>query len=270
MKKHIVMISIFAVLTALSITGCKKKETVDLSGIHTPESSAAVETMAPTTAAIVVETEAPKQETETSAAETLNIRSKIATEMQDKVSIEYPVLSNLRNTKDEESINALIKEYAFKVMDAYEIDPSKDSMTLACDVISLDRSKGVFAFEGSMKTDGAPYPTGLFYTLTLDLSKGTVEGLSNYADPYTMAGYIISDDCMITKAADKKAAKEYFSGLEVKDLWQTLKNCDFNSQTDEGFPQAFSYEIQGIIYMAVPVPHVLGDYVIVEFHPETK
>ena len=270
MRKQIMIVSMLALMAAISITGCKKKETVDLTGIHTTEATTAAETMAPTTAAIVIETEAATEAADSNSSESLNVRAKIATEKRDSISIEYPVLMNLRNTKDEEMVNALIKEYALQILEAYEIDPTKDNVTLACDVVSLDRNKGVFAFDGSMKTEDSAYPSSLFYTLTVDLSKGVVEGLSDYADPYTMAGYILSDDCIITKASDKKAVKEYFSTLEIKDLWETLKNCDFNSQTSGDFPQAFSYENQGVIYIAVPVPHALGDYAIVEFHPETK
>ena len=84
-----------------------------------------------------------------------------------------------------------------------------------------------------------------------------------------MAGYILSDDCIITKADDKKAAKEYLETLDVETLWETLKNCDFTSGS-KGFPQAFSYVNEGIIYISVPVPHAIGDYIIVEFHPEGK
>ena len=262
MRKQITIFAVLAMIAAVSITGCKKKETVDLTGIHITESTTVAETMAETTAAEIETTEAETESAGSDASEVLNVRSKIATEKNGNVS--------MRNEKTTETVNALIKEYALKVVDAHELDPEKDNVTIACDIISLDRSKAVFVFDGSMKADDAAYPTGLFYTLTVDLSKGAIEGLSDYADPYTMAGYIISEDCIITKAADENEAKEYFASLEVKELWETLKNCDFNSQTSDAFPQAFSYEIQGVIYIAVPVPHALGDYVIVEFHPETK
>lgn len=270
MKKQILVFAVCTMMAAISVTGCKKKETVDLTGIHTTEAATMAETMAETTAAVVLETVAPKESEGADAAEVINVRSKIATEKNGKVTIEYPILSNLRNANTETKVNDMFKTYIDQVFDWYEIDPETDNVTLACDVLSLDRNKGVFTFEGSMKKDGAAYPVGLFHTLTVDFNKCVLEGLSDYADPYTMAGYIISEDCIITKAADKNAAREYFSGLEIKDLWETLKNCDFNSQTGDNFPQAFSYEIQGIIYIAVPVPHAIGDYVIVEFHPETK
>lgn len=271
MKKQITLLAIVAMFTAVSLTACKKKETVDLSGIHTTEASSEAETMAPEpTTAVSQETEAESESAGSNASEALNVRAKIATEKTGSVSIEYPILSNLRNADTEKNINELVKGYALHILEAYKINSEKDNVTLACDVISLDRSKGIFAFEGSMKASDAAYATALYYTLTVDLSKGTIMGLSDYADPYTMAGYIISDDCVITKASDKDAAKEYLSSLEIKDLWETLKNCDFSSQGTDTFPQAFSYENQGVIYISVPVTHELGDYVIVEFHPETK
>ena len=269
MRKQFTLFAILALMTAISITGCKKKETIDLTGIHTTEA----QTMEAATAPAVKETISIELETEavgSDASEALSVRAKIATEKNGQALIEYPILSNLRNAKTEETINALIKEYALKIVDAYELNPEKDNVTIACDVLSLDKSKGIFAFQGSVKADGAAYPTEIYYTLSVDLAKGTIRGLSDYADPYTMAGYIISDDCIITKAVDKTEAKNFFSTLEIKDLWETLKKCDFNSQSGDSFPQAFSYEAQGIIYIAVPVPHALGDYVIVEFHPETK
>ena len=269
MRKQIVMFAMFAMMAAVSITGCKKKETVDLTGIHTTEATTTAETMAETKAPVKVEI----KETEAAgsdASAVLSVQAKIATEKNGKTMIEYPILSNLRNADTEDSVNTLIKKYALKLLDVYMINPEKDNVTIACDVLSLDRSSGVFAFTGSMMPEGAAYPTELYYTLTVDLNKGKIKGLSDYADPYTMAGYILSEDCIITKSIDDSVVKDYLSSLDINVLWETLKNCDFNSQNEDGYPQAFSYELQGIIYMAIPVPHALGDYAIVEFHPETK
>ena len=57
MRKQILLFAILAVTAAVSITGCKKKETVDLTGIHTPETTSAAETMEPTTEAPKIEIE---------------------------------------------------------------------------------------------------------------------------------------------------------------------------------------------------------------------
>lgn len=270
MRKNVTILAFLAIMAAVSLSGCKKDKEVDLTGIHTTaaETTTVAETMAveTTTAA---ETEAETKANGSDAASALSVRSKIATEKTGKVSIEYPILSNLRDDKTAETVNKLIKDSATKILTDYDLNPETDNVTISCDIISLDRSKAVLAFEGSMKADGAAYPTGIYYTMTVDLSKGTLQGLSDFADPYTMAGYIVSEDCIITKASDEKAAKEYLASLDVDTLWATLKNSDFTSAS-EGFPEAFSYVNQGIIYISVPVPHALGDYVIVEFHPEGK
>ncbi|MBR5267301.1 MAG: hypothetical protein IKU20_03810 [Lachnospiraceae bacterium] len=271
MRKQITLLAMLIVCAAVSLAGCKKDKDVDLSGIHTTavETTPVAESMAPeTTAAIKIEAK------ETTAAgkdasDALSVRSQIATEKNGKVTIEYPILSNLRDEKTTETVNSLIKDYATKLLADYNLNPEKDNVTIACDIISLDRSKAILSFTGSMMPEGAAHPTGLYYTMTVDLSKGTLQGLTDYADAYTMAGYILSDDCIITKAEDKKAAKEYLETITIETLWETLKKCDFTSGSKE-FPQSFSYVNEGIIYISVPVPHAIGDYIIVEFHPEGK
>lgn len=273
MRKQTTLFAMLMVCAALSLSGCKKDKDVDLTGIHTTaaETTPAAETMTSETTAAVETTaaEAEKKPGGNDASEALRIRVKIATEKDGKTSIEYPILSNLRDDKTTETVNNLIKENATKLIDAFELNPEKDNVTITCDVIFLDRSKAVFEFKGSMKAEDAAYPTGLYYTATVDLAKGTLQGLTDYADAYTMAGYILSDDCIITKADDKKAAKEYLETVDIETLWETLKNCDFTSGSDL-FPESFSYVNEGIIYISVPVPHAIGDYIIVEFHPEVK
>ncbi len=278
MRRKLTLLAALTLLTAIAITGCKDKyEDLDLTGIHTSaeETTPEAETMAETTAA---EQEEAETEPETSDSDTagsdsvtaLSVRSSIATEKDGKVSIEYPILSNLRDQKTEDLVNDRIREYATMLVDVYELDPAKDNVTIQCDIISLDRSKATLKFTGSMMADGAAHPSALFYTMNVDLADGSLQTLNDYADPYTMAGYIISEDCIITSSEDDAAVKEYLSTLDLNTLWETLKNCDFSAEKADAFPSAFSYVNQGIIYISVPVPHALGDYAIVEFHPEGK
>ena len=72
-------------------------------------------------------------------------------------------------------------------------------MAVTCNILSLDRSRAVFTYEGSMMTEGAAHPQALFYTTTVDLDLGTLVGFSDYADAQTWpdtssptnAGFII-------------------------------------------------------------------------------
>lgn len=273
MKNRIYLLTLIFIMTTSSLSGCKKKETVDLSGIHTSEAETTQEeTMSDEK--IVLETEpetsrASSGDENGNAVEALSVRSQIATYKDGKISIEYPILSNLRNAETEENINALIKEQAVKIADAYELNSEKDTLSVKCETISLDRSKAVLSFHGELSIDGNSDFTSVFYAMTVDLTKGTLLRLSDYADPYTMAGYIISDDCIVTKAADKESAKEYLKTQELNSMWETLKKCDF-SDKDPAFPEAFSYVNNGIIYISIPAPHELGDHILIEYHTETK
>lgn len=152
------------------------------------------------------------------------------------------------------AVNALIKEKALQVLTDYQVDPAADTLSVKCTVVSLDKNKAVLTYEGSLMVNGAAHPSDLFYTTTVDLNKGTLQGLSDYADAYTMAGYILSDDCVLKKPTDSKEALEY---LKTQDL-----NCHvgdpeavrFHGGKSGGLPQSFSYENQGVIYMAVRAP----------------
>lgn len=280
MRKHSYIFAALALGAALSLAGCKSREKLDLTGIHSTEA----ETLAPASESgagekmteTPKETESPSKEAVSSqtgaqsSAQSLSVRSKIATEKTGKVSIEYPILSNLPAGSPQEAVNALIKEKATQILSDYELDAENDTVSIQCSIISLDRSRAVITYTGSVMRKDAPYATEVFYTTTVDLVKGILVGLSDYADAYTMAGYILSDDCILTKPADSKEVLEYLKSQDINDLWAILRQCDFSADKLEGFPQSFSYENQGSIYMAVPLPHALSDYAIVRFDPDTK
>lgn len=281
MYKRYYILAALILAAALSVTGCKKREKIDISGIHTteaPTASPEKETMADgsSSAEKASEEEASPASSETAAekgeasSSALSVRSKIATAKDQKTSIEYPILSNLRDKNTEDTVNALIKEQATRIIKDYDLDPSADTLSVKCNIVSLDRSKAVITYKGSMMVNGSAYPVNIFYTTTADLNKGTLLGLSDYADAYTMAGYILSDDCVIADSPAPKEAMEYLKSQDINSLWSVLRQCDFTAENQEAFPQAFSYENQGSIYMSLPVPHALGDYVIVRFDPDTK
>ena len=193
MKKNVYILAAVTVLMIASVSGCKKKEDVDLTGIHT----SSAETMSPTTAAenekkepeitITESSTAAEKEGDndnTGSSQALSVRSKTATEKNGKTSVEYPVLSNLRDSAMEETVNAVIKEHALRPLTDYELNPETDTLEVTYSIISLDRNKAVIAYEGSFMLDGGAHPVGLFYTTNIDLNKGTLTGLSDYADSY--------------------------------------------------------------------------------------
>ena len=63
---------------------------------------------------------------------------------------------------------------------------------------------------------------------------------------------------------------EYIATLDEEALTAVFEGADFPLGEEGLWPESFSYERQGTIYLSMPVPHALGDYVIVSFVPETK
>ena len=143
-------------------------------------------------------------------------------------------------------------------------------MAVTCNILSLDRSRAVFTYEGSMMAEGAAHPQALFYTTTVDLDLGTLVGFSDYADAQTMAEYILSDECRLYYPSASEEVLAELKAMDKTALTDILKACDFTSVSEGTFPQSFSYENQGDIYMVLPVSHALGDYAIVRYTPDTK
>ena len=105
----------------------------------------------------------------------------------------------------------------------------------------------------------------------MNLNTGSPIGLTAYADADSIAEYLSSDDVVVVEPADTAAAVKDSIKSSGKDLWQTVfAECDFTSVKDGTFPQAFSYEKDGDIYLIVPVSHAAGDYALVKYSPETK
>src|SRR5699024_2553530 len=153
-KKELYILAAAMLLALSSLSGCKKREAVDLTGIHETEG----ETMEATNAAGEESDEENPAETleeskegnaqdgegsgessGSSSAQALSVRSQIATETNGKVSIEYPILSNLRDSSKTDAVNELIKTQATRILNDYELDPETDTVAVTCNILSLDR-----------------------------------------------------------------------------------------------------------------------------------
>lgn len=271
-------------LTAVClISGCgKKNEKIDLSSTHTT----AAETMAPSSS--------PK-ETESSAGITLEpgidnavnsnsgtsasgngsgaavtknqVKTSLTTYTSGKVSIQYPVVENLDNASD---INALIKKNALSIVDAYDIDEANDTLNIQCKVISADRSRIILTYTGSLTVSGGAHPSNLFYTNTIDVRSASSLDLPYLTDPAVLADYVLSADCIYQNTSPelKSAMAQINAGRSKAYYTDLFSKADF--PYDGSFPESFSYEYEGDIYVSIPVSHAAGDYVIAIFTPENK
>ena len=292
MKRYTVILTL-SLVCALSLAGCGKKnqDKTDLTSTHTT----AAETMSPTTTAAETKetTAADKETTDAAGGETKKDDSKkadsassvttsIHTYTTGNISVEYPVVSNLSKAAVQEKINKLLNEHALEFIKAYGVNESKDSLTVKCRVVSADRRRLTAVYTGSYMPEGGAHPVSLFYTNTIDTALGEDMGLTNYADPYTLAGYVLSGDCQFADA-DTALEKELMKVKNDTDIetytemfrradfpWKAPKTTSKNSDEAVKFPEVFSYEEQGTIYVSIPVPHALGVYALIKYTPDTK
>ena len=87
-----------------------------------------------------------------------------------------------------------LKANALRAIEGLGADESKDTISVKAQVVSINRRRITVTYEGTFNADGAAHPVNLFYSNTVDMESAGNLGLSDYADPYTVAGYIASGD----------------------------------------------------------------------------
>mgnify|MGYP000481255506 CR=1 FL=1 len=253
---------------AIGLILSKTPEKADLSTIHTEAATEAPkETLPATTQAQETEETAESQESAASS-----VSASIETYTSGKISIQYPAVDQLDDASKKDKINELLKTNALSVIKANDIDEANDTLDIKCRVISVDRKRLTATYTGTLSAKGAAHPVNLFYSNTVNLLQAQNLGLDDFTDAYTMAGYVLSDDVKFSGIASDVEAQvlSYRSSMDLDSLTAVFNSADFPLSSETQWPESFSYENQGTIYFSLPVPHALGDYVLVAFNPTTK
>ena len=290
MKKLLLYLTILAL--PVIIAGCKSKDTSDLKSIMTTEANGA---MSPTTTAaegangaMSPTTIAPTSDSkESSSAETKSGKTTTADKKssskssvtenaqsysKDKSKISYPKLSGI-DSKIESSVNKAIEDNAKLALDSFTSNAGSTA-ELKYNVKNQSRNRMSIVYTGTLKTGNESKK--IIFTNNINLDTGESIGLTDFADPLTIANYILSDDVELENATNTQAAgfSEYKKNLTVDTLKALLEDADFplikKNDVNEGFPKLFSYESGGDIFIAMPLSHELGDYVLVKYSPSTK
>lgn len=267
--RHPAFCRLFLVLAVICVlTGCKSKhEKIQTSETAATEISISTESLPHT------ETEAGESDVDadTNESSTKNSSTTMNTYTSGKISIQYPSILSIKDQTKAAAIDNLIKDNALSVIDAYQIDSTSDTLKISCQILSVNSNRITITYNGYVHMANAADPVNLFYSNTIDVEEGKNIGLSRYADPYTMAGYVMSNDChFLDKTAQQAEQLRAWLHTEgSKQSYTTMFNqADFPFDTK--FPSTFSYEYGGGICFSVPVSHDLGDYAIVIYTPETK
>ena len=291
MKKLLLYLTILAL--PVIIAGCKSKDTSDLKSIMTTEANGA---MSPTTTAVggangamspttIAPTSDSKESTslaETKSGKTTTAEKKSSSKSsvtenaqsysKDKSKISYPKLNGI-DSKIESSVNKAIEDNAKLALDSFTSNAGSTA-ELKYNVKNQSRNRMSIVYTGTLKTGNESKK--IIFTNNINLDTGESIGLTNFADPLTIANYILSDDVELENATNTQAAgfAEYKKNLTVDTLKALLEDADFplikKNDVNEGFPKLFSYESGGDIFIAMPLSHELGDYVLVKYSPSTK
>jgi len=291
MKKLLLYLTILAL--PVIIAGCKSKDTSDLKSIMTTEANGAMSptttaaegangAMSPTTIAPTSDSKESTSLAETKSGKTTTAEKKSSSKSsvtenvqsysKDKSKISYPKLNGI-DSKIESSVNKAIEDNAKLALDSFTSN-SGSTAELKYNVKNQSRNRMSIVYTGTLKTGNESKK--IIFTNNINLDTGESIGLTDFADPLTIANYILSDDVELENATNTQAAgfTEYKKTLSVDTLKALLEDADFplikKNDVNEGFPKLFSYESGGDIFIAMPLSHELGDYVLVKYSPSTK
>ena len=291
MKKLLLYLTILA-LPVIS-SGCKSKDTSDLKSIMTTEANGAMSptttaaegangAMSPTTIAPTSDSKESTSLAETKSGKTNGTEKKASSKSsvtenaqsytKDKSKISYPKLGGI-DSKIESSVNKTISDNAKLALDSFTSNAGSTA-ELKYNVKNQSRNRMSIVYTGTLKTGNDSKK--IIFTNNINLDTGESIGLTDFADPLTIANYILSDDVELENATNSQAAgfAEYKKNLTVDTLKALLEDADFplikKNDVNEGFPKLFSYESGGDIFISIPLSHELGDYVLVKYSPSTK
>ena len=260
MKRLFLYLTIVAM--PLLFAGCKKKDTSDLKSIMTTEANGA---MSPTTVA-ASESKSANDNKKPTAEAKKSITEQPENFSKDKSEISYPKLTG---SKDDTSLNTMISDNAKLGLSTFAATPDSN-VKIKYNIKNQSGKRMSIVYTGKSGDNN------IIFTNNIDLESGKSIGLSDFADPLTLANYILSDDVVLENASNAQASgfAEYKKTLSVDILKTLLEDADFplvkENDVNEGFPKVFSYESGGDIFIAIPVSHELGDYVLVKYSPATK
>ena len=291
MKKLLLYLTILAL--PVIIAGCKSKDTSDLKSIMTTEANGAMSptttaaegangAMSPTTIAPTSDSKESSSLAETKSDKTTTAEKKSSSKSsvtensqsysKDKSKISYPKLNGI-DSKIESSVNKAIEDNAKLALDSFA-SSAGSTVELKYNVKNQSRNRMSIVYTGTLKSVNESKK--IIFTNNINLDTGESIGLTDFADPLTIANYILSDDVELENATNAQAAgfAEYKKTLSVDTLKALLDDADFplikKNDVNEGFPKLFSYESGGDIFIAIPLSHELGDYVLVKYSPSTK
>ena len=184
--------------------------------------------------------------------------------LSDGVKLQYPVLSGMEDSAQQDKVNALLKSHVDSFVKAYPIDAAKDKLELSCRQNTLDRSRLGVIYSGLLNGK-----TKIFFADTVDLKTGESVYLKDFLQPETAAEYVLGKD-LLFEEKNASESGEILNYLHSKDRSYYISL--FSKQAFSGDPktESFFYTMKGNIIFSVPLPEKLGASVLIRVEPETQ
>ena len=169
------------------------------------------------------------------------------------VSIKYPVLNS--NEMNLSSVNELIKQTALSGFN--EDEEVEQQIDIDYEVIFYNNEFISIAFTGLANTITAAHPNNIFYTLNIDIKKGTKITLT---DVYNIDNNFIEIYKSEFKRQINPEIAMYLENYTDKELKEMLNNAD---KANDGM---FSYYTDTTIGISLPTIFAIGNYSKIEIN----
>ncbi|WP_081098883.1 DUF4163 domain-containing protein [Clostridium beijerinckii] len=188
---------------------------------------------------------------------------------KDHVKINYPQIKNYADAVKLDSINKDLKNAALSIVNIYvenNTNINNINMEVNYEVKTKNNKYISIAFNGLVNIKGTAYPTSIFYAVNIDLEKGSIVGLSDYANVQGVLEKLKKlDDVKMLSEDDKliEAQKSVIKNISDDELLNILKDADFHEKDGViEIPKkgAYSYMEDNKIVISIPMIHAIGDH----------
>lgn len=175
--------------------------------------------------------------------------------------IRYPVVTNLKDQQLQTKINQFIKDEALTICETYCTGTAQAE--LGYTIMLNNDSVLSIRYDGWALAEGAAYPVKLLFTTNMDMGSGNYIRLADHVTmdkdflkAYREAAYIASDELDLEEAG---ILEELLNERSDAQLMDELLSADQNNPSG-----ASSYFTTNALGISIPVPHAVGDYLVME------
>ena len=226
----------------------------------------------PETISIELTTAAPEQTKPVSTSghmEAYNL-----TYEKNNVSINYPMLIGMTDEAKQEWANEELEKDVMSLLTYYGVNEETDTFKLDYQVSTIYRGEFSLVYEGEFTKAGSANTIKVRAAEDLDLATGKHIRLSDRLALAKVKKCILGDEKtepdyeIVNAFVSEDTIKTYLANQDDIFFENLVKNADFGAQHE--LTGVYSYNYLNNIAVVIPLPHVMGDYVVISIKQQTK